>query len=94
MSKKKKEVLYDVFDVESLSWDSSVTLDEEESRMLSFSEQYDYYTSERDIARKLFKDLLKESQKEYMKESSKWEYGLKYLYVYSTIESTLHVYIR
>ena len=71
MSNKKKVILYDVFDVDTCNWEDSVTLDDIDKERLSFSEQYDYYTSERDIARKLFKDLLKQAQEEVFKEVDK-----------------------
>lgn len=61
MDKKKKVLLYDVFDVNEGSWSDCVTLDEIEKELLSFSEFFDYYTAERDIARKLFKSMLKRS---------------------------------
>ena len=71
MHKDKKEILYDVFDVDTGNWEDGTTLDEIEKEMLSFSEFYDYYRAERDIARKLLTDRLIKTQKKLIKEHTK-----------------------
>ena len=71
MDKDKKEILYDVFDVDTGNWEDGTTLDEIEKEMLSFSEFYDYYRAERDIARKLLTDRLIKTQKKLIKEHTK-----------------------
>ena len=62
---------YDVFDVDTGNWEDGTTLDEIEKEMLSFSEFYDYYRAERDIARKLLTDRLIKTQKKLIKEHTK-----------------------
>ena len=69
MAKKSKVKLYDVFDVTTGSWEDSTTLDEVERENLSFSEFFEYYTAERDIARKLLTDRLIKAQKNLIEES-------------------------
>ena len=68
---KKKKVVYDVFDVDLGEWEESITLEEAEKEMLSFSECFEYYQAERAIARKLFSDMLRSSQKELIEEAEK-----------------------
>jgi len=66
MSKEKKPSIYEVFDV------STGKFDEEALESLdSFSEHYEYYNAERDIARKMMKDLLKKSRDKIIKELQK-----------------------
>ena len=64
-------ILYVVFDVYRGIWEDGTTLDEIEKEMLSFSEFYDYYRAERDIARKLLTDRLIKTQKKLIKEHTK-----------------------
>ena len=67
----KKVIIYDVLDIGTGEWEDAITLDEMEKERLSFSECYEYYTAERDIARKLFTELLIKSQNEMIKKIKK-----------------------
>jgi len=69
MEKKDKVELYDIFDVTTGKWEEATTLDEVERDKLSFGECFEFYTAERDIARRLLTDRLIKAQKELIEES-------------------------
>ena len=91
MAKKDKIKLYDVFDVSTGEWEQATTLGDVDKERLSFSECFEFYTAERDIARKLLTDRLIKAQKELI-EDSKWEYGLS-TYTRIVLSTLLYMYI-
>ena len=71
MSKEKKPSIYEVFDVSTGKFVDAITDEEALESLDSFSEHYEYYNAERDIARKMMKDLLKKSRDKIIKELQK-----------------------
>jgi len=69
MANKDKLKLYDVFDVSTGEWEEATTLKDADREKLTFSECFEFYTAERDIARRLLTDRLLEAQKELIEES-------------------------
>tara|TARA_Y100000356_G_scaffold47539_2_gene37682 strand:- start:1358 stop:1570 length:213 start_codon:yes stop_codon:yes gene_type:complete len=69
MANNDKLKLYDVFDVSTGEWEEATTLEDADRQKLTFSECFEFYNAERDIARRLLTDRLLAAQKELIEES-------------------------
>ena len=69
MANNDKLKLYDVFDVSTGGREEATTLEDADREKLTFSECFEFYNAERDIARRLLTDRLLAAQKELIEES-------------------------